>query len=219
MLGMIDDWDPLFNARGDATSAAHGVAIANGDGSNAPNRAKVLKMLGYEVALFLDHDVPEQMPAVDAAIAAGVQVFRWTKGRATEDELVQTLDATGLTELLQFATTVRGDEATVRSDLLNRKQPVQQVPDLDVVQWIACSHFTLDSARALISLTARKQSWFKNVDNGRALSGWVQNQAQLQKSPFLETIIKVGQFIYAPDKPGEPAPAPTPTPSPAGAGA
>jgi putative ATP-dependent endonuclease of the OLD family len=209
MLSMIEDWDPIFNARGDATSAAHGAAITNGGGSNAPNRAKVLKTLGYEVALFLDHEVPKQKAAVDAAIAAEVEVFRWTEGRATEDELVQTLDVTGLTELLQFAATIRGGETTVRSDLLNKKQPTQEVPDLDVVQWIARGHFTLETARALICLTAREQSWFKNIDNGRALSGWVQKQTQLKESPFWATVIKVGRFIYAPDKQAEPAPMPT----------
>jgi hypothetical protein len=73
---VIEDWDPRFNAVGEATCAAHGVAVANGDGSNTPNRAKVVKSLGYEVALFLDHDVPKQESAVDAAIGAGVQLDR-----------------------------------------------------------------------------------------------------------------------------------------------
>ncbi len=219
MLGLVNDWDRGFNAQDGASSAAHGVAIANGGGSSAPNRAKVLRSLGYEVALFLDHDVPKQKAAVDAAVAAGVEAFRWTEGRATEDELVQTLDATGLAELLKFAATLRGGEATVRSDLLNKKQADQQVLDLDVVQWIARGHFSLETARALICLTAREQSWFKNVDNGRALAGWVQDQAQLKESPFWETVVKVGQFIYAPAKTAEPAPTPAPTATPAGANA
>jgi len=208
MLGLIDSWDAIFNDRGSATSAAHGAAITNGGGASAPKRAQVLKTLGYEVALFLDHDVPGQKAAVDTAIASGVEVFRWTEGRATEDELVEGLDAAGLSELLQLAASLRGDEATVRSDLLNKKQPTQQVPDLDVVHWITRSHFTLESARALICLTARKQSWFKDIDKGRALSEWVQNQTQLHTSRFWETVINVGKFIYAADKPSEPEPTP-----------
>lgn len=210
MLGLIDSWDEIFNDCGSATSAAHGAAITNGGGSSAPKRAQVLKTLGYHVALFLDHDVPGQKAAVDAAIASGVEVFRWTEGRATEDELVESLDAAGLTELLQFAASIRGDEATVRSDLLNKKQPSQEVPDLNVVEWITRSQFTLESARALVALTARKQSWFKDVDKGRALSEWVQNQSQVHTSPFWETVIKVGKFIYAAETSTEPEPAPTP---------
>ncbi|MFG1637451.1 ATP-dependent endonuclease [Pseudonocardia alni] len=217
MLGLLDEWDPWFNENGAATSAALGVAVTNGGGASAPRRAMVLKTLGYEVALFLDHDVPAQKAEVDAAIAAGVEVFRWTKGRATEDELVHSLDAVGLTELLKLAVTLNVDEVTVRSGLLNRKQPDQQVADLDVVQWIAGASFTLESARTLICLTARKQSWFKDIAKGRVLGSWVQGkaaQAQFKESPFWATVVQVGEFIYRADKPAS-----TPPPSDQGAGA
>lgn len=222
MLGLLDEWDPWFNENGGATSAARGVAVTNGGGASAPGRAMVLKTLGYEVALFLDHDVPGQKAEVDAAIGAGVDVFRWTEGRATEDELVRSLDAVGLTELLKLAVTLNVDEVTVRSGLLNRKQPNQQVPDLDVVQWIARAHFTLESARTLICLTARKQSWFKDIAKGRVLGSWVQGmaaQAQFKESPFWATVFQVGQFIYRADKSAEPASTPPPSDQAAGASA
>jgi hypothetical protein len=223
MLGLVNEWDRWFNDQGNGTSAAHGVAITNGGGANAPGRAMVLKTLGYDVALFLDHDVPGQKAEVDAAIAAGVEVVRWTEGRATEDELVHSLDAVGLTALLMLAATLNVDVSTVWSGLLNRKQPTQQVIDLDVVQWIAREHFTLESARALICLTARKQGWFKDIDKGRALSSWAQNLAQTQdqfkQSPFWATVIQVGEFIYRAEKPAEPASTPAPPDLASGASA
>ena len=85
LLGMIEHWDNQASVTGTPTSAAHGIAVTDGNGSNAPNRANVLSKLGYDVALFVDNDARGIDAAVAEASGNGVQVFRWQLGHATEN--------------------------------------------------------------------------------------------------------------------------------------
>lgn len=197
LLSMVDNWDIHAAAADRATSAANGVAIANGNGSVAPTRAAVLAKLGYEVALFIDNDDRGIDVAVRAAEAAGASIIRWGTGNATEDEMVNAMDASMLTKLLALAVDVRVDEATVKSDLLNATSQGPRISGLDVEAWIGDEGFSLESARSLIAKAALKSKWFKNVGAGRTLGNFItENATELRQTPFGVTLLSVKAYIY-----------------------
>lgn len=199
LLSMVEQWDDVAAAIDGATSAANGVAIANGVGSNAPNRAGVLARLGYEVALFMDNDDRGVDAAVTAAEANGATSIRWQLANATENEMIAAMDASMLSELLQVAVEVRVDETTVKSDLINVSGSGPRVSGLDVGVWISSDGFTLETARQLIAKAAMKSKWFKSVPAGRALGEFIfRNAAVLRSTPFGATLLAVKAFIYPP---------------------
>jgi hypothetical protein len=207
LLGFVDYWDRQAAVAATPTSASSGVAITDGGGSNAPNRAAVLAELGYETALFMDNDDRGVDDAVRVAAEKGVQICRWRLGFATEDELVTGLDPAGLTLLLAVAVEVRVDGHTVRSDLLNCRLTSEPEPsDLNVDTWLTADGFTLEQARSLIIRASRKCRWFKNVAAGRSLSNFViSHGTALRAEPFGNNLASIKSFIYPP------------TPSPSGA--
>lgn len=199
LLSMVEQWDDVAAATDGATSAANGVAIANGVGSNAPNRAGVLARLGYDVALFMDNDDRGVDAAVTAAEANGATSIRWQLGNATENEMIAAMDASMLSELLRVAVEVRVDETTVKSDLINVSASGPRVSGLDVGVWIYSDGFTLETARQLIAKAAMKSKWFKSVPAGRALGEFIfRNAAVLRSTSFGATLLAVKAFIYPP---------------------
>lgn len=197
LLGMLENWDESAVASNGTTSAANGVAITDGDGSNAPSRAKVLAELCYEVALVMDNDVREIDKKVTDAVAKGAQLFRCQLNNAIEDDLVADLQSGELTGLLQVAVENRVDESTVKSDLLNAAELEPRITSLDVANWIAIDGLTIDQSRALIARSAKKSKWFKSVGAGRALSVFViTNAAILDATSFGMHLSSVRGFIY-----------------------
>ncbi|ANP73044.1 ATP-dependent nuclease [Cryobacterium arcticum] len=197
LLSLLECWDTHAATTDGATSAANGVAVANGNGSVAPYRAAVLAKLGYDVVLFIDNDERTIDAAATKASEAGAAVLRWRKGNATENEMVDAMGAPLLTKLLAVAVEVRVDEATVRSDLLNAGNKGLRISGLDVESWISVDGFTLESARALIANTALKSKWFKSVGAGRTLGVFINRYAgELRQTPFGQTLLAVKAHIY-----------------------
>lgn len=205
LLGMIDDWDRHAVSANGPTSAANGVAVTNGGGSMAADRAKVLAQFGYETALVVDNDDRSIDTKVTAATAEGVKAFRWQTGNATEDELVSGVAAPLLTQLLQVAIETRVDDITVKSDLLNARTSEPVITGLDVEYWIATDGFTVEQARSLIARAAKKSKWFKDIQYGRTLSTFVIANATIYRDLELgKKLLEIKEFIY-PLPPSSPA--------------
>ncbi len=200
LIGLIESWDALASENGTATSSALGVAIADGKGSNAPSRAIVLSKLGYDVSLFVDNDNRTMDSEITEANSHSVMVFRWDEGKCTESQLIETLDAQNLTDLLRLACNTRGDFATVKSDLLNFSLEGPRIPDLQVGNWLIDANFTIHSARTLISNAARKSKWFKDIGYGILLSQFVlERYEQLSVEPFGVELNRLREYLYATD--------------------
>lgn len=201
LLGLVEHWDRVFVKKDMPTSAAFGTAITNGNGANAPGRAKVLAELGYATALFYDNDVRDADAAVAEAVLAGVQAIQWDTGNATEEQLVAEMDAALLTKLLQVAVKTRANAATVKADLRNAGSKVQS---LEVGDWITAD-FSIEQARDLIASTAKKSKWFKAIPAGRTLSKFVmENAREFKGTTFAASLVEVKKFVYSPPAaPGE----------------
>jgi hypothetical protein len=85
------------------TALTNGCVAIDGEGSQAPNRAKTLAVLGYPTFLMVDGDVDTNASAIAAAAEAGVELLRWPDGKALEDVVVEVLDWEDLQSLVELA--------------------------------------------------------------------------------------------------------------------
>lgn len=226
LLGFLDYWDARRISHGLSTSAGEGIAIQDGQGgSEVPPRAEALAAIGYGVLAFMDNDDRGPDAAVETARVAGVVFVRWDYGLNLEGQICSNLDSNGLTSLLLLGAELRRGEETVLQDL-NGIDSGNPVSSLKVDEWIATGSLTLERARELVTRAACKKSWFKDVDNGRALGEWLINHSgEEQLASVMTRLDEVHNFIYPEpsiqsagtdrDKAGE-APAPESTADAAG---
>lgn len=88
-VGIVRGLDQFWARNQYEPFATAGVWATDGNGKDtAPNIAKYFQKLQYRVALFLDNDKdpndPEILPELEKL---GVKIFRWEKGKASEDVL------------------------------------------------------------------------------------------------------------------------------------
>lgn len=195
LLGLLDLWDSQRIKDKLAPSSALGVAVHDGQGgSNAPPRSKLFADIGYETGLFIDHDDKSIDKEVEAAEKAGVEIFRWTSGKCTEQEIVESSSAQDLAELLEVAKIFRVDAKTVVNDILAVDKDIEIV-DLDVPGWLRSNNIDLDRARKAIHKAAVRYRWFKRVDNG--LASWLYPRlTQLKGTTTGNLIEEIRLFLY-----------------------
>jgi len=190
LLGLVDLWNKQRLADGETPAAGLGVAVADGGGgSNAIRRARLLIEAGYEAVVLMDNDDRSVDNEVKRAAREGVTIRRWDTGHDTERELVATLTAARLTEILELAVENRVNEQTVLQDLRNQDGSGADLDTLDVGAWIADYGYTLDVARALIASAAKKYSWFKSPYQGRRLASWIVDNRDTLAGSTLITVI------------------------------
>lgn len=164
--------DPL-----ELTAVTNGcVATSGGGDSQAPNRARALRLLGYPTFLMIDGDVTTNAEAVAAAKSAGVVLLQWPEGLALEDVVVNAFSWLDLQRLIDLAADETSDEsvrATVGAHL-----GVNNLEYLNVEQWR--STFGDDTVRSAIAKAAKGKkvgtdtksdgkAWFKREDRGERL--------------------------------------------------
>lgn len=191
-------WDKERLLTGLPISAGIGSVIQDGQGgSEVPLRAIALAELGYEVHALMDNDDRTVDKAVTKAKLKGIEVTRWGFSHNIEQEIVTSLNADGLTELLQLGVELRGDERTVLNDLRAKGLPIG-LDRLSVVEWISSGALEIDEAVEYIAAAAVESSWFKNVDGGIKLGAWsFKNRNNFTDQGFWSRIKTMKTFIYA----------------------
>jgi putative ATP-dependent endonuclease of the OLD family len=152
--------------------------------------------IGYGAAALMDNDARDSDAAVETARAAGVVIARWDHGLNLEGQICSGLDANSLTSLLFLGSELRNGEETVLQDL-NAIDSAHPVSSLKVDEWIAAGSLTPEQARQRVARAAGKRSWFKNVEGGRALGGWLINHSgEKQLASVMTRLDEVRNFIY-----------------------
>lgn len=109
-VGLMRGLDIYFHESDKPTLARCGVYPADGGGGDAPARALAFAEMGYETALFRDDDVKLSAKTVAAIEKAGVEVFQWADGLATEAAVFRGCPA-AIPQLLSIAVDVRGEQS------------------------------------------------------------------------------------------------------------
>lgn len=196
LLHHIDKWDKERIDAGLPVAAGEGSVIQDGQGgSDAPIRAVEMKKLGYSTAIFIDNDDRSVDAHVQAASDAGVQVIRLDEGKNLESQLVNSLAKAELKSLLRLATKTRSDVATVLLDLQASGLPASCTTS-SMDDWIA-GGVTLEQIKVIIAKAASKKAWFKNVDDGKLLGAWIDDNVSSFTDTHISDKLKLAQdFIY-----------------------
>ncbi|MGD8373948.1 MAG: AAA family ATPase [Candidatus Woesebacteria bacterium] len=198
LLHSVTTWDKERIRTGLPVAAGEGSVIQDGQGgSDAPLRAIALSELGYDVAVFIDNDDSSVDEHVAAAQGLGINVIRWEKDNNTERQIIFSLEAQELNSFLLLAKSTRGDETTVLNDLHSAGLPVE-CTTLDVGDWSAHGVSTDDAKQYVAKAAAHKdRSWFKTVDGGKLLGGWIEeNSPQFNSTVVREKLEEVKNFLY-----------------------
>jgi putative ATP-dependent endonuclease of the OLD family len=193
---LIRHWDDERIVASQPTHAALGASLVDGVGTTAPTRAGVFQDLGIPALLFCDNDDPAVDADVNAAAARGVSVVRWQPGHSTEAELVLTLDAEALRDLLLLAAELNAADQ-VRDAVVQRLSKVVPPGDLDPSAWIEAGH-TSDEIRAAVADAAKKKGWFKREDKGEALGSFITERwNEFSATEVGKRLTELRTFLYA----------------------
>jgi putative ATP-dependent endonuclease of OLD family len=180
-VGLVRGLDQYWTANDYDSISALGVSLVDcggGDADRAFKRAAAFQALGYRTAIVRDDDL-KPTEAVEAAfIAGGGRVIAWRNGRALEDELFMSLTDDGVSELIDRAIELHGNDLVndhIKSASGNAKD-VAAIRNEAVIDGISVE------SRKILGKAARskKAGWFKSVT-------WMEDVARDIVGPDLES--------------------------------
>jgi putative ATP-dependent endonuclease of OLD family len=195
------------------TSITSGVEIVNGGGGDqALQRAIVFRKLGYPSTVLIDSDDPEIEERVAEAKTVGVDVVRWSSGRAIEDEFAHGLNAAGLREFVTVGIENRGEES-IRAQVAAQlgRQP-NELAGVDPFAWVEeDDELALRTALAAAAKGLKRKpgetekprretraAWFKREDHGERLAElWRAHHHDIRAESALPRVLdEVKAFVY-----------------------
>lgn len=195
LLGVREQWPSRHQGK---PIEQLGVAIADGNGSQAPEMALALASLGYPTAIFMDSDVA--LPAHTAWLLnrAGVKVFEYGEMLNTEQAVFSAASNQRVQELLDIARTNHGE--TQVNDALFPK-----IPGLTHVtirehfkQWEFNCNFSDPELKLIVANVAKNKKWFKDQRYGREIGPIVWNiMGENPAAPLTQVLIHVEGWAYA----------------------
>jgi hypothetical protein len=175
-----------------------GVAIADGNGSQACEMALGLAGLGYLTAVFRDSDTAISPENQTALLAAGITTFEYGSGLNTEQAIFSAASHDLIQELLTYTRAERGDDS-VDMSLANK------IPDLPIgvikthfAGWELITALTDAQLRNAIAEEVHRKKWFKDQRIGRGLAPTVWRIAgQHSSCPLAQALTNVEAWLYA----------------------
>ena len=166
-----------------------GVAIADGNGAQAPAMALALNELGYETAIFRDSDTSLSPTEKTELAAAGIQVFAYRGDLNTEQAIFSAASDELVQELLNFARQERGDDAIDNNIDIKLPDLTLAVIRATFSEWKLFSELEGLQLREAIAEVAARKRWFKDQRIGRGLSSMIWRIAQAAPESSLATAL------------------------------
>ena len=175
-----------------------GVAIADGNGAQAPAMALALHELGFQTAIYRDSDTALSPAEQASLVAAGIQVFEYGGNLNTEQAIFGAASDDLVQELLNFAREERGNDAIDNNIDI-------KIPDLTLAvirelfsAWELFTELDGPQLREAIAEVAVRKKWFKDQRIGRGLSPMVWRIAEASPgSPLATALNQAEAWLYA----------------------
>jgi hypothetical protein len=167
-LGFCRRLDQYWSEAGRSFGLA-GVALANGNGTEAPTVTLGFAQLGYDTILIGDSDAPLAPPEV-VLRAAGASVLLWEGGVSIEQRIALDLPVGGVLQMVEQAIENSDERSvcdTVKAKLAAAGPNLEGPPD--AWPW----HAAEAALRKAIGAAAKSRGWFKRVDLAERLTGIV----------------------------------------------
>lgn len=195
LLGIREHW-PVRHAGKPIEQL--GVAIADGNGAQAPAMALALHELGYETAIFRDSDA-SLSPAEQTSLAvAGIQVFEYGGDLNTEQAIFSAAPDELVQELLNFARDERGHDAIDNNIDIKFPGLTLAVIRETFSVWELHSDLEGPQLREAIAEVAVRKKWFKDQRIGRGLAPIVWRIAEAAPESLLARALHQAEsWLYA----------------------
>jgi hypothetical protein len=197
LLGVREQWPVRHDGK---PIEQLSVAIADGNGSEAPVIALALAGLGYETGIFMDSDVPLTADILAQLAAARVTILEYgpATGYNTEQAVFLAASNVRVQELLTIARTNHSAESI--NDALFPKiagftlAHVQE----DFKNWELNTALNGGQLRLIVAEVAKRKKWFKEQRYGRQLgpSIWA-IMCENHASELCKTLLQVEAWLYA----------------------
>lgn len=159
-VGLIRGLDLDRQAAGLPSLTALGATLVDGGGDTTFDRALAFQKMDYRVAVLRDSDISVHTTKEATFLQNGGQVFKWTAGRALEDELFMCLSTEGVQLLLERGIDIK-EESIVAEHI---RTASQNTCHLDAVQAQITAGEVDDASRAVLGKASQlRKGWFKNV--------------------------------------------------------
>ncbi len=195
LLGFREYWPPRHNGK---PIEQLGVAITDGNGSQAPTMALALADLGYEIALYRDSDVPLPPTTISALVAANVRIFEYGLMLHSEQAIIFPAPNPTIQKLLAYMRSERGVDSV--NDNLSVKIPglTRAIAQADFSQWPASTGKTSAELKGLIAGVFTEKGWIKDQRISRGLASilydvWCADH----QCPLTKTLLDLETWLYA----------------------
>lgn len=175
------------------------VAIATGNGNQSVSIATELASLGYQVALYLDSDVPLTPDAQAQLAVHNIQMFEYGFWLNTEQALFQYASDTNVQRMLNVARNNHGH--TSINDSIRSKLNFLSIETIqsDFSNWrINLNATDRNNITNTLAEIAVKNRWFKEYRYGVEISDIVWSiMCDNHDAPVTKTILKIESWLYA----------------------
>ncbi len=169
---MDEYWAPQNNNQ---SFAYYGAIAVDGGGSNAREYAISLAKLGYEVLLFIDSDIELTLSNEQQLKTMGIKLIEWADKTRTEARLCHDLSWSSLQKLVDLAIDFVGQDSILMriNNELNPNSP--KITSTKIDYWLSADvteqivRDAIEKAEEASNKAKSKKTWFKNIDQGKAL--------------------------------------------------
>lgn len=195
LLGVREQWPSRHHGK---PIEQMGVALADGNGAQAPALALALAALGYPTALFMDSDVPLPPPTTASLSAARVAVFEYGSMLNTEQAIFSAARNPRVQELLDVARDNHGYEQVNDALFPHISGLSQATVKEDFQNWGHHCELTAAEAKTIVGNVAKNKKWFKEQRYGRQIGDIVWNIIEEDpQTPLAIALLGLEEWAYA----------------------
>lgn len=197
LLGLREMWPVDHDG---APVEQMGAAIADGNGSEAPNLAIALRSMGYTVAIFRgsDRPIPDLVKASFAFGGPLIEVFEYETEMHTDLALFTDADDVAVQELIDLARAKKSADSVAANLAKAMPTITRDIFELPFSSWNLLTDVDPRSVRTTLAVTASKHSWFKELNTGRELAPIAWRIVKISPQPELTRCLKtVETWLYA----------------------
>lgn len=190
-LGLISSLDKKWT-KDDKCIEYYGVSIVDGcGGTQACERAKELKKLGYDILVLIDSDEPNALNMAEEIKKSGIKVISWDDYVSTEERIFLDMPKEKIQSLIDVCIELYTEETI--------KQWIKLEINKDTSQYVDIEKFLGEKeARKILGKVSKERKWFKRIDKGEILGDIIREYYDLFDSnkDIIKKLEQVKEWSY-----------------------
>ena len=196
-VGLLRAFDSYLAGKENGRLAHFGVtAIPGGGGDNFFQLALLLHECGYDVAILMDSDIPDEETQKHTMKMNGIPVFDWEPGYAIEEQIFQDVSLECIDDLIAIAVGEHSFDKVIAN--FNRFFKPDELPYSVENEEIAVHEDISVEERIKIGTVAKhkKSEWYKNTSKGEMVGNRIfQEFDDMADCRFKDQIIALQNWV------------------------